>query len=161
MIIKSADNSLTSMARGWLFEHEKDSPHRTHLFSSCLVAHKAFAVPPLHISVSRNGLHFLLRFPSRFCLFLFDRSPQGQRREGYQPSTQPPTRRTRGPHLIWSQSFDLFGMCGPTRNQRLLADIALLDCKTVRIFAYSSTREQSNKGSEPRLKTESETEERH
>ena len=34
---------------------------------------------------------------------------------------------------------------------------ALLDCKTVRIFAYSSTREQSNKRSEMRLKTESET----
>ena len=36
----------------------------------------------------------------------------------------------------------------------------LLDCKTVRIFAYSSTREQSNKRSGPRLKTESETEKR-
>ena len=36
----------------------------------------------------------------------------------------------------------------------------LLDCKTVRIFAYSSTREQSNKRSGARLKTESETEER-
>ena len=34
---------------------------------------------------------------------------------------------------------------------------ALLDCKTVRIFAYSSTREQSNKRSGMRLKTESET----
>ena len=32
-----------------------------------------------------------------------------------------------------------------------------LDCKTVRIFAYSSTREQSNKRSGTRLKTESET----
>ena len=32
-----------------------------------------------------------------------------------------------------------------------------LDCKTVRIFAYSSTREQSNKRSGMRLKTESET----
>ena len=31
------------------------------------------------------------------------------------------------------------------------------DCKTVRIFAYSSTREQSNKRSGTRLKTESET----
>ena len=36
----------------------------------------------------------------------------------------------------------------------------LLDCKTVRIFAYSSTREQSNKRSGARLKTESETGER-
>ena len=35
-----------------------------------------------------------------------------------------------------------------------------LDCKTVRIFAYSSTREQSNKRSGMRLKTESETGER-
>ena len=35
-----------------------------------------------------------------------------------------------------------------------------VDCKTVRIFAYSSTREQSNKRSETRLKTESETGER-
>ena len=32
-----------------------------------------------------------------------------------------------------------------------------LDCKTVRIFAYSSTREQSNKRSGMMLKTESET----
>ena len=32
-----------------------------------------------------------------------------------------------------------------------------LDCKTVRIFACSSTREQSNKRSGTRLKTESET----
>ena len=36
----------------------------------------------------------------------------------------------------------------------------MLDCKTVRIFAYSSTREQSNKRSKTRLKTESETGER-
>ena len=36
----------------------------------------------------------------------------------------------------------------------------ILDCKTVRIFAYSSTREQSNKRSGMRLKTESETGER-
>ena len=32
-----------------------------------------------------------------------------------------------------------------------------VDCKTVRIFAYSSTREQSNKRCGTRLKTESET----
>ena len=32
-----------------------------------------------------------------------------------------------------------------------------LDCKTVRIFAYSSTREQSNRRCGTRLKTESET----
>ena len=35
-----------------------------------------------------------------------------------------------------------------------------LDCKTVRIFAYSSTHEQSNKRSGTRLKTEGDTEER-
>ena len=44
---------------------------------------------------------------------------------------------------------------------RLPLDIcSSLDCKTVRIFAYSSTREQSNKRSGTRLKTESETGER-
>ena len=36
----------------------------------------------------------------------------------------------------------------------------ILDCKTVCIFAYLSRREQSNKRSETRLKTESETGER-
>ena len=36
----------------------------------------------------------------------------------------------------------------------------LLDCKTVSIFAYSSTREQSNKRSGTKLKTESENGER-
>ena len=35
-----------------------------------------------------------------------------------------------------------------------------LDCKTFRIFAYSSTREQSNERSGTKLKTESETGER-
>ena len=34
-----------------------------------------------------------------------------------------------------------------------------VDCKTVRIFVYSSTGEQSNKSPGTRLKTESETEE--
>ena len=38
--------------------------------------------------------------------------------------------------------------------------IGAIDCKTVRIFAYSSTREYSNKRSATRLKTESETGER-
>ena len=38
--------------------------------------------------------------------------------------------------------------------------LRVIDCKTVRIFAYSSTREQSNKRSKTRLKTESETGER-
>ena len=36
----------------------------------------------------------------------------------------------------------------------------VVDCKTVRIFAYSSTREQSNKRSGTKLKSESETGER-
>ena len=36
-----------------------------------------------------------------------------------------------------------------------------LDCKTVRLFAYSNTHEQSNKRSGMRVKTESETGERH
>ena len=36
----------------------------------------------------------------------------------------------------------------------------MLDCKTVRIFPHSSTREHSNKRSGMRLKTESETGER-
>ena len=36
----------------------------------------------------------------------------------------------------------------------------LLDCKTVRIFAYSATQEQPNKRSGTRLKTESQTGER-
>ena len=35
-----------------------------------------------------------------------------------------------------------------------------IDCKTVCIFAYSSTRKQSNRKSGTRLKTESETGER-
>ena len=38
--------------------------------------------------------------------------------------------------------------------------VFVLDCKTVRIFAYSSTREQSDKRSGMKLKTESETGER-
>ena len=41
--------------------------------------------------------------------------------------------------------------------EKVLVMMAKVDCKTVRIFAYSSTREQSNKRSGTRLKTESET----
>ena len=42
------------------------------------------------------------------------------------------------------------------KNKILLTSYRLnLDCKTVRIFAYSSTREQSNKRCGTRLKTES------
>ena len=47
-----------------------------------------------------------------------------------------------------------------TRTLKILMDYCFTDCKTVRIFAYSSTREQSNKRSGTRLKTESETGER-
>ena len=39
----------------------------------------------------------------------------------------------------------------------ILVSRYLVDCKTVRIFAYSTTRQQSNKRSGTRLKTESET----
>ena len=46
------------------------------------------------------------------------------------------------------------------RNSLIIISFCLLDCKTVRIFAYLSTREQSNKRSGMRLKTESETGER-
>ena len=38
--------------------------------------------------------------------------------------------------------------------------MSVLTCKTVRIFAYSSTRDQSNRRSGTKLKTESETRER-
>ena len=42
----------------------------------------------------------------------------------------------------------------------MVVDYLVLDCKTVRTFVYSRTREQSNKRSGTRLKTESETGER-
>ena len=48
--------------------------------------------------------------------------------------------------LVWSQASTVFAV--------------VEDCKTVRIFAYSRTREQSNKRSGTRLKTESERLER-
>ena len=48
----------------------------------------------------------------------------------------------------------------PEMSSQLNCTIPYLECKTVRIFAYSSTREQSNKRSGTRLKTESETGER-
>ena len=43
------------------------------------------------------------------------------------------------------------------RKREEIVSSLLLDCKTVRIFAYSSTREQSNKRFGTRLNTESET----
>ena len=53
-----------------------------------------------------------------------------------------------------------WGWVGLFLDQCSLYDCFFLDCKTVRIFAYSSKREQSNKRSGTRLKTESETGER-
>ena len=44
-----------------------------------------------------------------------------------------------------------------TINSAITETNQFLDCKTVRIFAYSSTREWSNKRSGTELKTESET----
>ena len=55
---------------------------------------------------------------------------------------------------VGSKNTDLNFIVVAVTNQEI-------DCKTVRIFAYSSTREQSNKRSGMRLKTESETGERH
>ena len=49
---------------------------------------------------------------------------------------------------------------GSIRSRTVLLVDFHIDCKTVRIFAYSSTREQSNERSGTRLKTESKTEER-
>ena len=45
-------------------------------------------------------------------------------------------------------------------KEQKFGSVCVLDCKTLRIFAYSSTREQSNERSGTRLKTESETGER-
>ena len=50
--------------------------------------------------------------------------------------------------------------CQITRLLQILTLLRIIDCKTVRIFAYSSTREQSNKRIGTRLKTERETRER-
>ena len=56
---------------------------------------------------------------------------------------------------------DSYRQLGVTQNKMHDDSAALqchqLDCKTLRIFAYSSTREQSNKRCGKRLKTESET----
>ena len=46
------------------------------------------------------------------------------------------------------------------KGEKVTSVGACLDCKTVRIFAYSSKREQSNERSGTRLNTESETGER-
>ena len=53
----------------------------------------------------------------------------------------------------------VFGM--KKRNRLTMRNDSIdIDCKTVGIFAYSRTREQSNERSATRLKTESETGER-
>ena len=64
-------------------------------------------------------------------------------------------RNTAGGTAIPS-FFGLYRKQKNTKEKVKLIRITL-DCKTVRIFAYSSTREQSNKKSGTRLKTESET----
>ena len=58
----------------------------------------------------------------------------------------------------FSSLFSLFSWFGYTLLR--VVRPPRLDCKTVRILAYSSRREQSNKRSGTRLKTESETGER-
>ena len=73
--------------------------------------------------------------------------------------TSPPP--LTGPLLLWilCTSFKDFQRSFYTNGPSTFADCfwwgSSLDCKTVRICAYSSTREQSNKRSVTRLKTES------
>ena len=74
---------------------------------------------------------------------------EGVIRRGRNMLTQEPIaylNRGKGKHAYLHRSIDV----------KFIFD-SVLDCKTVRIFAYSSTREQSNKKSGTRLKTESET----
>ena len=73
----------------------------------------------------------------------------------------PPPPPLTGPLLLWilCTSFKDFQRSFYTNGPSTFADCfwwgSSLDCKTVRICAYSSTREQSNKRSVTRLKTES------
>ena len=65
--------------------------------------------------------------------------------------------------IIWTPICDspTYLGIGAVHSEILYRNYAQnLGCKTVRIFAYSNTREQSNKRSGTRLKTESETGER-
>ena len=55
---------------------------------------------------------------------------------------------------------ELYTFHVPSLKHYFLLATVNVDCKTVCIFAYSSTREQSNKRSGTKLKTESETGER-
>ena len=86
-------------------------------------------------------------------------------------SPDPPPLKWRS--RVGRETFQWSGLRRPsplptTRRQQTCSppcdksqDVAApVDCKTVRIFAYSSTREQSNKRCGTRLKTESETGER-
>ena len=59
-------------------------------------------------------------------------------------------------NLVKAKVMSNFGR----QTRYIMGDVQIVDCKTVRIFAYSSKREQSNKRSGTRLKTESETGER-
>ena len=60
--------------------------------------------------------------------------------------------------LFPSAAFNWVNTVNKTKTRSIKYIILVyLDCKTVRIFAYSSTREQSNKRFGTRLKTESET----
>ena len=59
-------------------------------------------------------------------------------------------------NLVKTKVMSNFGR----QTRYIMGDVQIVDCKTVRIFAYSSKREQSNKRSGTRLKTESETGER-
>ena len=62
--------------------------------------------------------------------------------------------------LIRSGSCSVYYPCSSLCSLCLERTVWIIDCKTVRIFAYSSTREQSSKRSGMMLKTESETGER-
>ena len=59
--------------------------------------------------------------------------------------------RSRRAQFIYDRNYNRIG---------LSHGVISIDCKAVRIFAYSSTREQSNKRSGTRLKIVSETGER-
>ena len=67
------------------------------------------------------------------------------------------------PPVVFSLILDIWfsNALSPKKNAFIFSEIVMvIDCKTVRIFAYSSTLEQSNKRSGTKLKTESETGER-
>ena len=64
------------------------------------------------------------------------------------------------PPVVFSLILDIWfsNALSPKKNAFIFSEIVMvIDCKTVRIFAYSSTLEQSNKRSGMRLKTESKT----